>query len=151
MPPANGRTGPGGPGGGRLDGLGAPSSAAYGLLLILTLILRLRLTLRLILIRLILILILMLILVLTPNCGVRTPPCGEHRRRDPPFRIPLWGMVNTANLRTKTMDFRMLDSSIILMLRGGIPRPIGNFLENSTQTMLVGVMLVRRLGVDSMI
>ena len=45
------------------------------------------------------------------------------------------------------MDFRGFDSSIILILRGEIPRPIGNFPESLTQAMLVGVMLVGRLGV----
>ena len=45
------------------------------------------------------------------------------------------------------MDFRGLDSSIFLILRGGILRPIGDFPEVLTQAMLVGVMLVGRLGV----
>ena len=52
----------------------------------------------------------------------------------------------TANPRTNIMDFRWFDSSIILILRGGIRRPIGNFLESLSQAMLVGVMLVGRLG-----
>ena len=34
--------------------------------------------------------------------------------------------ASTANLRTMIMHFRGFDSSIILILRGGIPRPIGN-------------------------
>ena len=46
-----------------------------------------------------------------------------------------------------TLDFRGFDSSIILMLRGGVPRPIGNFPESLTQTILVGITLVGRLGV----
>ena len=33
------------------------------------------------------------------------------------------------------------------MLRGGVPRPIGNFPESLSQAILVGVMLVGRLGV----
>ena len=45
------------------------------------------------------------------------------------------------------MDFRGFDSSIILILRGGIPRPIGDFPEGLSQAMLVGVTLVGRLGV----
>ena len=53
----------------------------------------------------------------------------------------------TANLRTNIMDFRGFDSSIILIIRGGIPRSIGNFLESLSQAMLVGVMLVGRSGV----
>ena len=53
----------------------------------------------------------------------------------------------TPNLPTNIVDFRGFDSSIILIQRGGIPRPIWDFLESSTQAMLVGVMLVGRLGV----
>ena len=49
---------------------------------------------------------------------------------------------NTANPPTNIVDFRGFDSSIILILRGGIPRPIGDFPENSSQAMLVGTMLV---------
>ena len=44
----------------------------------------------------------------------------------------------TASLRTKILDFRGFDSSIILSLRGGIPRPIGNFPESLSQAILVG-------------
>ena len=53
----------------------------------------------------------------------------------------------TANLPTSIMDFRGFDSSIILVLRGGIPRPIGDFPESLSQAILLGVMLVGRLGV----
>ena len=53
----------------------------------------------------------------------------------------------TANLGTSIMDFRGCDSSVILILRGGIPRPMGNFPESLSQAILVGVMLVGRLGV----
>ena len=48
---------------------------------------------------------------------------------------------------TKIMDFRGFDSSRILILRGGIPRPKGNFPESLSQAILVGIMLVGRLGV----
>ena len=53
----------------------------------------------------------------------------------------------TANLPTNIVDFGGLDSSIILSLRGGIPRPMGDFPESLSQAMLVGIMLVGRLGV----
>ena len=53
----------------------------------------------------------------------------------------------TANLRTQIVEFRGFDSSIILFLRGGIPRRIGNFLEVLSQEILVGIILVGRLGV----
>ena len=53
----------------------------------------------------------------------------------------------TANPRTNIVDFGVLDSSTILILRGGIPRPVGDSPESLAQAMLVGVMLVGRLGV----
>ena len=53
----------------------------------------------------------------------------------------------TPNLLTSIVDFRGFDLSMILSLRGGIHRPMGDFLESLSQTMLVGVMLVGRLGV----
>ena len=54
---------------------------------------------------------------------------------------------STPNLPTNIVDFSGFDSSIILIFRGGIPMPIGDFPESLSQAMLVGVMLVRRLGV----
>ena len=54
--------------------------------------------------------------------------------------------ISTApNLPTKIVGFRGLDSSIILILRAGILRPIGNFLESLSQAMLVGGLGVNRL------
>ena len=58
----------------------------------------------------------------------------------------------TPNLPTNIVGFRGFDSSVILILRGGIPMPIGSprdFPESLTQAMLVGTMLVGRLGVHS--
>ena len=55
----------------------------------------------------------------------------------------------TAHLRTKIMDFRGFDSNIILILRGGISRHMGNFPECSGQAILLGRILVGRLGVWS--
>ena len=52
-----------------------------------------------------------------------------------------------ANLRTKIMDFRRFDSSRILNVPGGIPRSIGNLQESLSQAILVGIILVGRLGV----
>ena len=51
----------------------------------------------------------------------------------------------TANPPTNIVDFRGLDSSTILMLRGGIPRPKGNFRENLNQAML-GCNVSREIG-----
>ena len=45
------------------------------------------------------------------------------------------------------MDFGGFDSSPISILRGGIPRPIGNFPESLSREMLVGIILVGKLGV----
>ena len=56
----------------------------------------------------------------------------------------------TANLRTTILDFRGFDSSGILILRGGIPRSIGNFPECSSQGILVGMITLGRLGVVSL-
>ena len=53
----------------------------------------------------------------------------------------------TPNLCTNIMDFRGFDSSTILNLRGGIPRPIGNFPESLSQAILVGIILVGKSGV----
>ena len=54
----------------------------------------------------------------------------------------------TAHLPPNIVDFRGFASGIILILRGGIPRPTGNFPESSSQAILVGIMLVGRLGVE---
>ena len=53
----------------------------------------------------------------------------------------------THNLHTNIVDFGGFDSSIMFCLMGGIPRPIGDFPESLSQAMLVGIMLVGRLGV----
>ena len=57
--------------------------------------------------------------------------------------------LHTANLRTKILDFRGFDSSMILILRGGIHRPIGNSPESLSQAILAGIILLGRLGVDT--
>ena len=46
------------------------------------------------------------------------------------------------------MDFRGFDSSIVLIQRGGIPRPMGDFPESLSQARLVGILLEGRLGVS---
>ena len=61
----------------------------------------------------------------------------ERYGLDPLLRFPFSGPVMlvvkwpyiTANLRTKILDFRGFDSSIILMSRGGILMSIGHFPE----------------------
>ena len=56
--------------------------------------------------------------------------------------------LHTANLRTKILDCRGLDSSRILSSRGGSLMSIGNFPEVLSQQILAGIILVGRLGVD---
>ena len=55
--------------------------------------------------------------------------------------------ARAANLRTKTPDFRGFDSSRVLISRGGILMSVGNLLEALSQRILVGIILVGRLGV----
>ena len=59
---------------------------------------------------------------------------------------------STANPPTNIVDVQGFSSSTSLILKGGIPTPnrdfLGNFLESLTQAMLVGTMLVGRLGVS---
>ena len=55
-------------------------------------------------------------------------------------------LATTANLRNNIMDFRGFDSSMIFSLRGGIPRPIGDFLESLSRAISVGIMLGGRLA-----
>ena len=52
----------------------------------------------------------------------------------------------TANLRTEILDFRGFDSSIILIVRGGIGGPLGNFPEVLSQAILPGIIFRREIG-----
>ena len=55
---------------------------------------------------------------------------------------------STANLRTKILYFRGLDSSVILILKGGIFMSIGNSPERLSKQIYVGIVFVGRLGVS---
>ena len=55
----------------------------------------------------------------------------------------------TPNLPTNIKGFRGFDSSIILIKRSKIPRSMGKFRKSLSQAMLVGIMLVGRLGVTA--
>ena len=68
--------------------------------------------------------------------ATRTDACTPLRRPD-----------DTAKFPTNIVDFRRFDSSIISILRGGISRLAEDFPESLSQAMLVGIMLVGRLGV----
>ena len=50
---------------------------------------------------------------------------------------------------TNIIGFRESNSSIILIFRAGISRPVGNFPESLSQALSVGTMLVGRLGVHT--
>ena len=53
--------------------------------------------------------------------------------------------VDTPNLPTNIAGFRGFDS-VILILRGGIPRPIGNLQESLSQAILIGMIFSREIG-----
>ena len=53
----------------------------------------------------------------------------------------------TAHLHTKILDLRGFDSSGILILRVGILMSMENFPKSLSQRILVGIVLVGRLGV----
>ena len=57
------------------------------------------------------------------------------------------GYGRTPNLPTNIAGFRGFDSSVMLIPRVGIPRPTGDFPESLSQAILVGKMLVGRLGI----
>ena len=59
--------------------------------------------------------------------------------------------TTAANVRTNIVGFRGFDSSMILILRGGIPMSIGDFPESLSRAILVGTMLVGRLGVTQLL
>ena len=54
--------------------------------------------------------------------------------------------LSTPNLPTDIVDFRGFDSSIILISRDGILRPMGDFPESLSQAMLVGCNVSREIG-----
>ena len=58
------------------------------------------------------------------------------------------GCRTMGNLRTKIMDLRGFDSSSILIPRGGILMSIGDLQEGLSQAILVGIIVVGRLGVS---
>ena len=83
-------------------------------------------------------------------------PFGSRWTFDPPpiHHPPVLGMriltarlLHTASLRTKILDFRGFDSSGILISRGEILLSTGNIPERLSQQILVGIILIGRLGV----
>ena len=77
-----------------------------------------------------------------------TGTCRLRRARlaDNPGRVSA-ARSCTTSLRTKILDFRGFDSSIILKLRGGILMSTGNIPEIVSQQIFVGIILVGRLVV----
>ena len=61
------------------------------------------------------------------------------------YNTIIWLSVLTANLCPKILDLRGFDSSIILILRGGILMSIGNFPKCLSPQILVGIISVERL------
>ena len=57
---------------------------------------------------------------------------GQTRERERTSKVLVESLRDAANLRTKVLDFGGFDSSIILVLRGGILMPIGNFRVNKS-------------------
>ena len=75
---------------------------------------------------------------------------GESAQSTPKATATSAKLGLTANLRTKILDFRGFDdSSRILILRGGILMSTGNLPDILSQRILVGIILVERLGVAS--
>ena len=70
---------------------------------------------------------------------------GARGGEAPRARAPLQATA-TPNLPISIVDFRGFDSSVILILRGGITRSIGDFPESLTQAMLVGCNVSREIG-----
>ena len=60
--------------------------------------------------------------------------------------IYIYIYIYIIHAQTKTLDSRGFDSGRILMLRGGILMPIGDFLEVTSQTILVGIVLAGKTG-----
>ena len=62
-------------------------------------------------------------------------------------RLVLWRSCFAASLHTTILDFRGFDSNRILISRCGILMSTGNSVEILSQGILVGIVLVGRLGV----
>ena len=77
---------------------------------------------------------------------------ASMNRRRSQRRAILWAVMKpsrfggTPNLPTNIVDFRELDSSIMLITRGGILMSIGDFSESLSRAMLVWTMLVGGFG-----
>ena len=81
-----------------------------------------------------------------PDSNVDDYVLPSFERGVPAQRGALTSHTITANLRTDIMDFGGFDSNIMLILRGGILRTVGGFPESLSQAILVGIILVGRLG-----
>ena len=61
-----------------------------------------------------------------------------------PLRIKM--MLESNPFPTDIVGFKGFHSSIILILRGGMPRPIGNLPESLSQAILVGCNVSSEIG-----
>ena len=85
----------------------------------------------------------------SPEGGKRSSDVGSggsERRSPKKPGTPRESLCDMANLRTKILDFRGFDSSIISILRGGVLMSIGEFPESLSQAILAGIISVGRLG-----
>ena len=84
------------------------------------------------------------------GCPFSDPHLGGRRASFSLSSVPTiamgWAAWLTANLRTNMMDFRGFDSSIILILRGGILMSIGYFPENLRSSNLSRDNVSREIG-----
>ena len=70
---------------------------------------------------------------------LRAAPAAQGPARDILTTLQ-YACVSTANLRAKILDFRGFDSSIILVLGGGLLMSIGTILESLNQAILLGII-----------
>ena len=79
-------------------------------------------------------------------CTCNTPDHASLRAVEELVALVGLREATTPNL-SNIVGFRGFDSSTISISRDGIPMSIGELPESLSQAMLVGIMLVGRLGV----
>ena len=86
----------------------------------------------------------------------RRPPVLRPISHSPPvlqtltstlYNINICKQHSTPNLPTNIVGFKGLDPRMMSIQRGGVLTSVGNLPESLSQAMLVGTMLVGRLGV----
>ena len=103
------------------------------------------------------VLLIHLVLYIYIYCYIVITSPGNSTQRTSVCEMLVWrngrrsssSQVATANLRKQILNFRGFDSSRILIVRGGMLMPIGNFPEIMSQGILAGIILAGRLGVEA--